>query len=129
MEKAYDEFATFSKDNIDALVRTNAALTRGLEQLSKSFLDLTTRSIEEAIETSKRFSTVKSVPEAIEFQTKFAQEKFETLITETKKMQELAANILKEASTPLTERLQTTGTFGATAATRAGNTSTTKKPT
>src|SRR3954471_16741704 len=70
MEKAYNDFMTFSQDNIDAFVRANAAVTRGFEQLSKTFVSLATKSMEEAVEASKKFAGVKSFSEAIDLQGK-----------------------------------------------------------
>ncbi len=127
MENPYNNFATFSQDNIDAFVRANAAFTRGFEQISNNFVALATRSLEEAVEAGKRFSAVKSVPEAIELQTKFVQESFETLIAEAKKAQDLSASIVKEASAPLAERFKAAVVTGAAVASTPVSTSSTKK--
>ena len=108
MEKAYNDFATFSQDNIDAFVRANAAFTKGFEQISKHFVTLATRSVEEAVENSKRFAGIKSIQEAFELQTKLAQETIETVISESKKVQELSASVMKDATAPLAERFKQT---------------------
>lgn len=116
MEKAYSEFATFSQDNIDAFVRANVAVTRGFEQLSKNFVALATRSVEEAVEAGKRIAACKSIGEAIELQTRLAQDSIETFIAESKKAQELSASIVKDATAPLAERFKATVANGAAAA-------------
>jgi phasin family protein len=121
MEKAYNEFATFNQENIDAFIRANAAVTRGFEQLSKNFVSLATRSLEDAVEASKRLSACKSISEAVELQTRLAQESIESFITEAKKVQELSATIVKDAAAPLTERFKATVANGAAAAQATAN--------
>ena len=121
MEKAYNEFATFSQDNIDAFVRANAVFTRGFEQLSKSFVSLATRSLENAVETSKRLAACKSIGEVVELQSKYTQDSIETFLTESKKVQDLSTSIVKEATGPIAERFKATVTNGAAAAQATAN--------
>ena len=121
MEKSYNDFATFSQDNIDAFVRANAVFTRGFEQLSKNFVTLTTRSLEQAVDASKRLAACKSIGEVVELQSKYTQETIETFLTETKKAQDLSTSIVKEATGPLAERFKATVTNGAAAAQATAN--------
>jgi len=121
MEKAYNDFATFSQENIDAFVRANAAFTRGVEQLSKNFVTLATRSLGEAVEAGKRFAAAKSFGEVVELQSKYAQESIETFLTETKKAQDLSTSIVKEATGPIAERFKATVSNGAAAAQATAN--------
>jgi len=121
MEKAYNDFVTFGQDNIDAFVRANAAVTRGFEQISKSFVALATKSVEEAVEAGKKIAGSKSIAEVLELQTRFAQESMETLISEGKKVQELSSSIVKEVSAPLAERFKATVANGAAVAQNAAN--------
>jgi len=121
MEKAYNDFVTLGQDNIDAFVRANAAVTRGFEQISKSFVALATKSVEEAVEAGKKIAGSKSIAEVLELQTRFAQESMETLISEGKKVQELSSSIVKEVSAPLAERFKATVANGAAVAQNAAN--------
>src|SRR3954471_10909345 len=116
MEKAYNDFATFSQENIDAFVRANAVFTRGFEQLSKNFVSLATRSLEDAVEASKRFAACKSIGEVVELQSKYTQDSIETFLTESKKVQDLSTTIVKEATGPIAERFKATVSNGAAAA-------------
>ncbi len=116
MEKAYNDFATFSQDNIDAFVRANATFTRGFEQLSKNFVALATRSVEDAVEASKRFAACKSIGEVVELQGKYTQDSIETFLNEGKKVQDLSTAIVKEATGPIAERFKATVSNGAAAA-------------
>ena len=121
MEKAYNDFVTFGQDNIDAFVRANAAVTRGFEQLSKSFVALATKSVEDAVEAGKKIAGSKSIAEVFELQSRFAQESIESLLSEGKKAQELTTSLVKEVSAPLAERFKVTVANGAAAAQNAAN--------
>ena len=121
MEKAYNDFVSFGQDNIDAFVRANAAVTRGFEQITKSFVALATKSVEEAVETSKKIAGSKSIAEVLELQTRFAQESIETFIAEGKKNQELTTSLVKEVTGPLAERFKASVANGAAAAQNAAN--------
>ncbi len=121
MEKAYNDFVTFGQDNIDAFVRANAAFTRGFEQISKNFVALATKSVEDAVEAGKKIAGSKSVAEALELQTRFATDSIESLISEGKKVQDLSTSLVKEVTGPLTERFKATVANGAAVAQNAAN--------
>jgi phasin family protein len=116
MEKAYNDFVTYSQDNIDAFIRANAVFTKGFEQLSKTFVSLATRSFEETVDVSKKLTGCKSIAEAFDVQSKFAQESFDTFVSEAKKVQDLSAGIFKDAAGPIAERVKATVANGAAAA-------------
>lgn len=106
MEKAYADFVAFNQDNFDAFVKSGTTVARGVEQLTKHFSDLTTKSIEEAIELSKKFAAAKNINDVLALQTKLIEETFETAIEQTKKVADLSAAIVKDASAPIAERVK-----------------------
>jgi len=106
MEKAYADFVAFNQDNFDAFVKSSTTFAKGFEQFSKHLTDLTTKSVEEAIELSKKFSTLKNVNDVVALQTKLIEEGFESAISESKKVTELSVSVFKEASAPLAERMK-----------------------
>jgi phasin family protein len=116
MDKAYNDLAAYTQDTLDAFIRANTALTKGVEQLSKNFFALASHTLEEATEAGKRFTGVKSVAEAFELQTRYAQEAMDTLITESRKAQDISATIAKDAAAPFAERMKATMTSFAAAA-------------
>lgn len=116
MEKAYNDFAAYTQENIDAFVRANAVLTKGFEQMSKSLVGLASKSMEEAVETGKKLVACKSISELLELQSKWAQEAIDTFLSEGKKVQELSTSIMKDATAPLAERFKATVVTGTAAA-------------
>ena len=108
MEKAYSDLTAYTQDTLSAFVKANAAMTKGVEQLSKNFFALASHAVEEASEVGKRITSVKSISEAFEVQSRFAQESIETLITEARKAQDLSATLAKDVSAPFADRIKAT---------------------
>jgi len=128
MEKAYNDFATYTQDTLGAFVKANAVMTKGVEQFTKNFFALASHALEEATEAGKRITSVKSIGEAVELQSRFAQESLETLITETRKAQDLSATLAKDVSAPFADRVKATlATFATVAYPAAAATPSSKK--
>ena len=115
MTPNYTDFAKVSEEAVATIVKTNTAMVKGFEQLTKYFNDLVSTSVEQAIAAGKKVAEVKSVTDFVEVQTKLAQASFETLTTEAKKATDLSLAIAKDVSEPLTERFK----VGFAAATKA----------
>jgi len=116
MEKAYTDFSAYTQDTLSAFVKASAAMTKGVELLSKNFFSLASHALEEATEAGKRITAVKSVSEAFELQSRYAQESIETMITEARKVQDLSATLAKDVSAPFADRIKATITTFAAAA-------------
>ncbi len=127
MEKAYSEFASYTQENLDALIKANAAMTKGVELITKNFFALASHTLEEVTTAGKRFAAVKSMGEVFELQSRYAQESMETLVTEVRKAQDLSATVAKDAVAPLADRIKATMTTVATAGFPLSTPSPTKK--
>lgn len=110
MEKAYSEFATYAQDTLGAFAKANAVALKGVETFSKTFFALASHALEEATEAGKRLSTVKSVTEAYDVSSKYAEESFDTLVTESRKAQDLSATFVKDVTAPFADRFKATVT-------------------
>lgn len=116
MEKAFSDLTAYTQDNLGAFIKANAAMTKGVELMSKNFFALASHALEEATEVGKRVTSVKSISEAFELQSRFAQESMETMITEARKAQDLSATLAKDVSAPFADRIKATfSTFAAVA--------------
>ena len=108
MEKAYSDFASYTQENLDAFMKANAAMTKGVELITKNLFALASHTLEEVTSAGKRFAAVKSMGEAFELQSRYAQESMETLVTEVRKAQDLSATVAKDTVAPLAERFKAT---------------------
>ena len=107
MNASYPDFATLNQDNLDAIVKTNTAAAKGSETFTKYFVDLAGKSFEDAVAAGQKLSSAKTVVEFMQIQTKLAQDSMEVAIEEGKKASELATAIVKDVTTPMTERFKT----------------------
>ena len=107
MTVSFTDIAAFSQESIDSLVKVNTAATKGFETLSKYFIELTSKSFEDAVTNGKKFAAVKSPTELLQVQTKIFQDSFENLVDETKKVSEMTTSIFKDVSAPLAAQFKT----------------------
>ena len=102
---AISEMNTHSKKNIEAMVASMTAATRGAESLGARMLAYSKKSMEDQVATAKSLAGAKSVQEAIELQTAYAKSAFEIYVAEVTKMSETVAVSMKEAAAPISERV------------------------
>lgn len=95
-----NDLTNLSQGSLDTIVKTNTAAAKGFETLSRYFADYASKSFEEALSASKRFTSVKTPVEFIELQTKYAQDSFDTFIEESKTVSELTTSIVKDVTAP-----------------------------
>jgi phasin family protein len=107
MTASFTDIAAFSQDSIDSLVKANSAATKGFETLAKHYVDLASKSFEDAVAAGKKISAAKTPTEFLQIQTKLVQDSFETFVDESKKISEMTSAIFKEISAPLTAQFKT----------------------
>ncbi len=106
MEKVYADFVAFNQENFDAFVKSSTTFAKGWEQVGKHVAELAQKSVEDAVELSKKFATLKSPNDLFALQTKLIEEGFESAIEESKKVADLSASVIKEASAPIADRVK-----------------------
>ncbi|EKV26671.1 hypothetical protein C882_2180 [Caenispirillum salinarum AK4] len=107
MLKNYESLMQFNKDSMDAFVKSGTTLANGFEQIAKESFGFAGRSFESAIEASQAFATCKTPAEMVQLQTKLAKENWETMVSETTKLSELSATVVKSAVEPISARYKT----------------------
>ncbi|HEX8660596.1 MAG TPA: TIGR01841 family phasin [Brevundimonas sp.] len=93
-----------SKKNLEAVVASIGAATRGAEAIGAQAMSYSKSSVEQGVDAARALSAVKSVQEAVELQTNFARTALETYLAEMNRMSETVAASVKESLAPLNER-------------------------
>jgi len=101
---AMSDINVHSKKNLDAVVASVTAATKGAETLGAAAAAYSKKSFEDNVAAAKTLAGAKSVQEAIELQTSFAKTAFEAYVAEMKKMAELVSSSMKDTMSPLNER-------------------------
>ena len=102
---ALGEANTYSKKNLEAVVASVTAATKGAEALGAQAMAYSKKSMEEGVAAAKTLSTAKSVQEAVEYQTAFAKTFMEAYMAEVNKMSEIVAASVKDSMKPINERV------------------------
>ncbi len=96
---------THSRKNLEALIASMTAATKGAESLGARAMAYSKRSMENQIAAAKALAAAKSIQEAVELQTNFAKTAFESMVAEVNEVTELASASVKDALSPINERV------------------------
>lgn len=102
---AFAEVNLHSKKNLDAVIASMTAATRGAEALGARAIAFSKKSVEDQVAAAKTLAAAKSVQEAIELQTGFAKTAFEAYVAEVTQMSEAVSASVKESLAPINERV------------------------
>ncbi len=108
MEKsisAFYEMNTHSKKNLEALLASMTAATKGAEAVGARAIAFSKKSVEDQIAASKALAGAKSVQEVVELQTSFAKSAFESMVSEANEIAGAVSTSVKDAMSPLNERV------------------------
>lgn len=100
----YEEFAAFSKGNVEAVAASGAVFAKGAEDLSKAYVGFAKSFYEQSLTAGKALFAAKSPDEALKLSNDYAKASYETLVAEAGKLQELSVQVANEALAPLSAR-------------------------
>ncbi len=101
---ALNEVNAQSKRNLEALMASMTAATRGVEALSGQAMAYTKRSVEGHVEQAKALTACRSMQEVVELQTNFAKSAMEAYMAELNRASETITAAVKDSFKPLNER-------------------------
>ena len=95
----------YSKKNLEAVIASVTAATKGAETLGAQAMSFSKSSIESQVAAAKSLAGAKSIQEVVELQTAYAKSALETYMAEVGKMSETVAASVKDSLKPLNERV------------------------
>ena len=93
-----------AKRNLEAVVASMTAATRGAEALGAQAMQFTKRSVDGNVEQAKALTAARSMQEVVELQTSFAKTAMEAYVAELNRASETLSTVVKDAFRPLNER-------------------------
>jgi phasin family protein len=102
---AMSELSAFGKENIEAVVASATAATRGFETLNARAVAYTKASVEASMAATRAMSTSRSFQELMEKQADFAKGAVDAYLAELNHMAELMTSVQKDAIKPFSERM------------------------
>ncbi len=103
-----NEMNAHSKKNLEAVVASVTAATKGAESLGAQYMAYSKTAVENQVAAAKALSGAKSVQEAMEMQTSWAKSAMELYMAQVGKMGETVAAAVKDSMKPLNERVTAT---------------------
>lgn len=100
MIKNFDEMQQFSKDNVDAAMKTFGAMSKGAQAIAVEVADYSKKSFEDGTQVFEQLAGVKSLEKAIELQQTYLKDAYEGFIAKATKISELYSDLAKEAYKP-----------------------------
>ncbi|HEY1750971.1 MAG TPA: TIGR01841 family phasin [Caulobacteraceae bacterium] len=94
-----------SKKNMEAVVASVTAATKGAEALGAQAMAYSKQAIEHQVAAAKSLSGAKSVQEVVELQTAYAKSAFEAYVAQLTKASETVSASVKECFQPINERV------------------------
>jgi phasin family protein len=102
---ALNEVNAQSKQNLEAVVASVTAATKGAENLGAHTIAYSKKTLQDNVAAAKSLSAARSVQEAIELQTAWAKATTEAYLAQMSAASEIVATSLKETVTPLNARV------------------------
>jgi phasin family protein len=102
---ALNDYNAQSKSNLEAVVASVTAATKGAETLGAETLAYSKKTLEGHVAAAKSLGSARSVQEAVELQTAWAKSSMESYMAQMNKASEIVAASVKESMTPLNARV------------------------
>ena len=98
------EMNAHSKRNLEAVVESVTAATRGAETLGAQAMAYSKKSFEDSVAVAQSLGAAKSVQEVVEIQTNWAKSALETYLAEVNRWSDTVSASMKDSLKPLNER-------------------------
>ena len=102
---ALNDINAQSKQNLEAVVASTTAATKGAETLGAQAIAYSKKAVEDGMAAARSLGAARSVQEVVELQTSYAKTALETYLAELNKASETVAASVKETLTPLNARV------------------------
>ena len=105
---ALNELNAHSKKNLEAIVASTTAATKGAEALGAQAMAFSKAVFDTQVSAARSLAGAKSVQEVVELQTSFAKSALETYMAEFGRMTDTVSASVKDVVKPLNERVTET---------------------
>jgi len=102
---AFADINSHSKRNLEAVVASVTAATKGAESLGAQVTAYSKKAAEDHIAATKTLTGAKSLQEAVEFQTAYAKSFLDGYLAEMNRWSDIVSGSMKESLRPINERV------------------------
>jgi phasin family protein len=102
---AFNEANVHSKKNLEAVVASVSAATRGAETVGAQAMAFSKKAFDDQVAAARSLASAKSVQEVVELQTNLARAFLDNYMAEMGKLTETVSTSVKDTMKPLNERV------------------------
>lgn len=103
---SYADLASLSRENIEAAVKANAALSAGIEAIGQEVMVYARSALKTASETAHGLLSARTLEDVVRLHTDLAKRNFDGLIAGSMKLSELSVSVASEALAPWEGRVE-----------------------
>lgn len=103
--KTVEEFVTFGRGNVEAMMQSGQIWATGLQDLGKQVAATAQAQFEGTMSAFKALAGARSMKDAFELQTTFARTTFEKTLAESGRLTESSIKLTEQALAPVTARV------------------------
>lgn len=100
MIKNFDEIQQFSKDNVDAAMKTFGAVSKSAQAIAVEVADYSKKSFEDGTQAFEKLAGAKSFEKAVELQQAYLKDAYEGFVAKATKIGELYTDLARETYKP-----------------------------
>ena len=103
--KGYEQVVAYGKENVDAVMKSNAIFVKGLQDINTVLFGLTQASLEDSVAATQKIFDCKAVADVIGAQADLAKTGYAKAIEDSRKISKLSVKVAEAASQPITSQV------------------------
>jgi phasin family protein len=105
LTSSLEEAASFNRNNLDAAVQAANCVAEGIKDVNQAVFGHIQQSLQSAMTTGKAMMGVKSLKDLMELQQEYIKTTFDSFMSESTKISEIAVRCSNEAAQPINARV------------------------
>ncbi len=106
--KGYEEVVSYGKESVDAVMKSNAILVKGVQDINAVLFGLVQASIEDGVAATQKIFGCKTVADVMDAQAELAKVGYAKALEDGRKISDLSVQVAEAASKPITKQVNAT---------------------
>ena len=103
--KGYEQAVAYGKENVDAVMKSNAIFVKGLQDINTVLFGLAQTSLEDSVAATQKLFGCKTVADVMDTQADLAKTGYAKAVENSRKISELSAKVAEAARQPITKQV------------------------
>jgi phasin family protein len=106
--KGYEEVVSFGQESVDAVMKSNAIMVKGVQDINAVLFGLAQASIEDGVAATQKFFGCKTVADVMDAQAELAKAGYAKALEDGRKISDLSVQVAEAASKPISKQVNAT---------------------